>query len=65
MQQPVAKFQSAVSAAGGTPGLGWGLAWDPASLLIGALQKLGPNATSDQILKYMESLHNVPGVIGM
>ena len=65
VQKAVASFQSAVSAAGGTPGLGWGLAWDPASLLIGALQKLGPNATSDQILKYMESLHNVAGVIGL
>lgn len=65
VQKQVAKFQSAVAAAGGTPGLGWGLAWDPASLLIGALQKLGVNANSDQILKYMENLHNVPGVVGM
>jgi branched-chain amino acid transport system substrate-binding protein len=65
VQSAVASFQSAVSAAGGTPGLGWGLAWDPAQLLIGALKKLGPNATSDQILNYMENLHNVPGVIGL
>ena len=65
VQSAVASFQSAVSEAGGTPGLGWGLAWDPASLLIGALKKLGPNATSDQILNYMENLHNVPGVIGL
>jgi GH15 family glucan-1,4-alpha-glucosidase len=34
-------------------------------LLIGALKRLGVNATSDQILKYMENLHNIPGVIGM
>ncbi|MCL5076574.1 MAG: ABC transporter substrate-binding protein [Actinobacteria bacterium] len=65
VRNEVSKFQSEVSAAGGTPGLGWGLAWDPASLLIGALKRLGVNATSDQILKYMENLHNIPGVIGM
>lgn len=65
VQRQVSSFQSEVSAAGGTPGLGWGLAWDPASLLIGALKHLGVNATSGQILSYMENLHNVPGVIGM
>lgn len=65
VQSQVASFQKAVSAAGGTPGLGWGLAWDPASLLIGALKHLGVDATSNQILSYMQNLKNVPGVVGL
>ena len=65
VQSAVSSFQSAVTAAGGTPGLGWGLAWDPASLLIGALKKLGPTATSDQILNYMQNLKDVAGVMGL
>ena len=61
----VQAFDTVVQAAGGHPGDAWGLSWDPAQLLIGAIQKLGINATAPQILNYMENLHNVAGVFGM
>lgn len=61
----VAAFDTAVTSAGGHPGNPWGLAWDPANLLIGAIQKLGVNATAKQIQNYMEHLNNVPGVYGL
>lgn len=61
----VVAFDKAVKAAGGHPGDAWGLSWDPAELLIGAIQHLGVKATAPQILKYMESLKNVPGLYGV
>ena len=61
----VQAFDTAVQAAGGHPGDAWGLSWDPAQLLIGAIQKLGVKATAPQILNYMENLKNVPGVFGI
>ncbi len=61
----VQAFDTAVAAAGGHPGDAWGLSWDPAQLLIGAIQKLGIKATAPQILNYMENLHNVAGVFGV
>lgn len=61
----VKAFDSAVAAAGGHPGVAWGLSWDPAQLLIGAIQKLGINATAPQIQNYMQNLHNVPGIFGI
>ncbi len=61
----VVAFDSAVTAAGGHPGNPWGLAWDPANLLIGAVKKLGVTATAKQIQNYMEHLSNVPGVYGL
>ena len=61
----VQAFDTVVQAAGGHPGDAWGLSWDPAQLLIGAIEKLGVNATAPQILNYMENLHNVAGVFGI
>ena len=61
----VQAFDTVVQAAGGHPGDAWGLSWDPAQLLLGAIQKLGVNATAPQILNYMENLHNVAGVFGI
>ncbi len=60
-----ASFQSLIKNAGGKPGSAWGIAWDPANLIIDALKHLGAHATSNQILNYMENLHNVPGVMGV
>lgn len=61
----VEAFDKAVQAAGGHPGDAWGLSWDPAQLLIGAVEKLGLNATATQIQKYMENLQNVAGIYGV
>lgn len=60
----VKNFDAAVTSDGGHPGDGWGLAYDPALLLVGALQHLGVNATASQIRTYMQNLHNVSGVYG-
>ena len=65
VQSTVASFQKLLAAAGDQPTLGAGQTWDAASLLIGALKKIGVNATAKQILAYMQNLHNVPGVFGM
>jgi len=61
----VAKFDQVVKSAGGHGGDPWGLAYDPAQLLMGALEHLGVNATATQILNYMENLHGVPGIYGV
>lgn len=61
----VKTFDAAVNSAGGHPSDAWALAWDPPLLLIGALKKLGINATAAQIQAYMQKLHNVPGVYGI
>lgn len=60
----VMAFNAAVTSVGGHPGDAWALAWDPAQLLISAIKKLGVNATAKQIQKYMENLHNAPGIYG-
>lgn len=65
VQTTVASFQKLLAAAGDQPTLGAGQTWDAASLIIGALKKIGVNATATQILDYMQNLHNVPGVFGM
>lgn len=60
----VSNFDKAVTAEGGHGGDTWGLSYDPALLIIGALKHLGVNAKAPQILKYMENLHKVPGIYG-
>ena len=60
----VASFDQAITSIGGHPGNPYALAWDPAQLVLGALQKIGVNATASQILNYMQNLQNVPGAFG-
>lgn len=57
-------FYNAITAKGGHPGDAYGLSWDPAQLMVQALKKLGVNATAKQILTFMQSLKNVPGIDG-
>lgn len=61
----VQTFDTVIEAAGGRPGDAFGLSWDPAEFLIGAIKKLGVSATAPQILNYMENLHNVTGTFGV
>ncbi len=61
----VTSFDAAINTAGGHVGDAWGLAWDPAQLLIAAIKKLGIHATAKQILHYMQNLHNTPGIYGL
>lgn len=58
-------FSKVITSAGGHPSDAYGLTWDPMQLIVGALKKLGVNASAKQILKYMENLHNVPGIDGV
>lgn len=58
-------FSKVITAAGGHPSDAYGLTWDPMQLLVGALKKLGVNASAKQILDYMQGLHNVAGIDGM
>lgn len=58
-------FHKVITAAGGHPSDAYGLTWDPMQLIVGALQKLGVNASAKQILNYMENLHNVAGIDGV
>jgi len=64
VKSAVSTFDSAVSSGQGVGGDAWGLAWDPAQLLIGAIKHLGVSATAPQILDYMQNLKDVPGVFG-
>ena len=41
------------------------LAWDPALIVVEALRKLGPNATSDQVHAYIGQLHGWSGINGV
>lgn len=47
------------------PTLQVGLVWDPALIVIEALKKLGPNATSAQLRDYIVALHDFPGITGL
>lgn len=46
------------------PTLQVGLVWDPALIVIEALKKLGPNASSTQLRDYIVALHDFPGITG-
>ena len=39
--------------------------WDPLMIVLSAYQKLGTNATAEQIHEYIETLHGFPGVNGL
>jgi hypothetical protein len=41
------------------------LAWDPASIVVDGLRKLGTNATSEQLHKYITDLHGWSGINGV
>ena len=39
--------------------------WDPLMIVLSAYQKLGTNATADQMHDYIETLHGFAGVNGL
>lgn len=57
-------FNNVITAVGGHPSDAYGLTWDPMQLLVGALKKLGVNASAKEILNYMQNLHGVAGIDG-
>ena len=58
-------YFAAFKAADIVPDSGDQLAWDPGSIIVSALRKLGPNATSAQIHQYIESLKSYAGTSGL
>ena len=47
------------------PDFATSLAWDPGSILIAALRKLGPGATAERLHAYIEGLHSWAGIDGI
>lgn len=57
-------FYEALKDAGIQPDLTYINAWDPALVIVHALQALGPDATANQVRTYLENLHGFAGVNG-
>jgi branched-chain amino acid transport system substrate-binding protein len=65
LKTAVRTFQSSTRAAGLHPDIGLLAAWDPALILVSALNKLGLDATATQIEAYIQNLHGWPGAYGV
>jgi branched-chain amino acid transport system substrate-binding protein len=59
------QFFAAFEGADAKPDGASSFAWDPAMLVIGALRKLGPNATAEQVRAYFAGLKGVAGINGV
>ena len=59
------QFYAAMKQAGLRVDLVTANAWDPAMLVIGALKKIGPNATAEQLKTYLANLDHYAGVDGV
>ncbi len=59
-----AAFNEAFKGAGITPTTTSAYAWDPTSIVMSALKRIGPDATSAQIRDYIANLHGFGGVNG-
>jgi branched-chain amino acid transport system substrate-binding protein len=57
-------FSTAMKANGIPQDFQAGIAWDPAMIVIDALRKLGPNASSADLHAYIEKLGAYPGITG-
>lgn len=58
-------YFAALKRAGIPPSNNAVLAWDPASIVISALRRLGPDASAQQLHEYLESLQGWSGVSGV
>jgi branched-chain amino acid transport system substrate-binding protein len=66
MRQPLADFYQAHKEAHVVPSqASSGSAWDPASIVLSGLRKLGPQATATQLRDYILGLRNFPGIDGV
>lgn len=63
-KRALATFFSAVEAAGVHPDGNTAMAWDSAMIAVGAFQKLGLDATPEQLRDYILNLHDYPGASG-
>jgi branched-chain amino acid transport system substrate-binding protein len=64
VRDAVQGFYKAFAATGAKPDVGQSLAWDPAELVVAAVQKFGVGMTAQQLHGYLEQLTNAPGING-
>ena len=60
-----AGYVKALRAAGARPEMMSTLVWDPLMIYVDALKKLGPDASAEQIRKYIADLHSWVGINGI
>jgi branched-chain amino acid transport system substrate-binding protein len=60
-----AVFYAAYEQAGGKPDVASELGWEPGTIVIHALQTLGPDATAAQLREFIAKLQNFAGVNGL
>jgi branched-chain amino acid transport system substrate-binding protein len=65
LAKPLQQFYSVTKDVGVKPDMLTGLIWDPALIVVSALQQLGTSATAEQIHSYIEGLKNFPGIFGV
>jgi branched-chain amino acid transport system substrate-binding protein len=59
------KYFGAFKALGMKPDFGNAINWDATMIVVDALRKYGPDATSEQIHNFIENLHGWPGTNGL
>jgi branched-chain amino acid transport system substrate-binding protein len=64
MREAVTQFYAASKAAGLPPDVTQATPWDAAGIVVGALRKLGPDATAADIRSYIANLRGWTGVTG-
>ncbi len=64
-QRVQSDFYAAFKASGIKPDFLYTVAWDPALIVVDALKAVGPNATAEEVQKYIEGLHGFTGVSGV
>jgi branched-chain amino acid transport system substrate-binding protein len=58
-------FFNAFAAIGVKPDVAHSFSWDPALIVVDALQHVGPNASPDAVRSYLETLHGWAGINGL
>jgi branched-chain amino acid transport system substrate-binding protein len=65
VEKAQAGFFAAYDAAGATPDVAAGLAWDPALLIVEAIRAVGPDATAVQLRDHLAKLQGFAGINGV
>jgi len=65
LHDAVRDFVSAFHTIGIEPDVSQGIIWDPAWMLVGALRKLGPDATAARLRAYFANFHGWAGANGI
>jgi len=64
VQAAIKTYDDAFKAQGVTPDIGQSLAWDPALIVIAALNKVGADASATKVRDYINQLHGFAGING-